>query len=143
MKHYKREPPDESQHVLQKLDVALSPTTTLLSRQPLVRVDEQMIRSYFYATYQWAPIWEPMLRESKGGDLRPLSELCSLAVVYGCAGAGLKAKAIQLHGHTSYTAALGQVQSVVSRAVKPELAQIIPILLTMAMYNVGHPPTLL
>lgn len=107
----------------------------------LIRIDEA-INSYFLTIYRWVPFWYPMLKEAAGSDSPTVSRTCSLAILYGCTGKAFKAQKLLLKAQTLYAEALHQVQPLIEQSNKTALAQLVPTIVMMAMYNVSSAKTL-
>jgi hypothetical protein len=111
-------------------------TDDLFTRMAVAEIDEA-IHSYFLAVYRWAPFWCPMLKTAIELGSPTVNRICSLAIVYGCMGKELRAQTLLTKSQALYAEALRQVQPLIEQPDKTALAQLVPPILMLAMYNVS------
>lgn len=112
------------------------PNDGIFTRVAIGTLDEG-IHSYFYSAYQWAPFWYPMLKRAINIGSPTVNRLCSFAIVYGCMGKELKAQTLLAKSRALYAETLRQAQSLIEHSDKAALAELIPTVLMMAMYDVS------
>jgi hypothetical protein len=100
---------------------------------------QQTSSSYFFATFNWAPFWRPLLLSATNGDFPEINRVCFQAISHGYMGLGLGDGALQAKGAQLYGEVLSEVQSLLLLPAKPGLAKLGFTMVMMGMYEASRP----
>lgn len=97
----------------------------------------EILSSYFFETYGWAPFWQHTMLAAATDDAPDINKACVQAIVYGYAGmkhgdAALCNRAGRLYGQV-----LHKVRSLIGASDKSELARLTVTMMLLDMYEVG------
>ncbi|KAK4233751.1 hypothetical protein C8A03DRAFT_19226 [Achaetomium macrosporum] len=114
----------------QRLVSILRPSSLAqLAPRPPLELDlgafrEDISSSYFFATFNWAPFWRPVMLSATNGDFPAINKLCFRAISYGHMGLGLRDGTLQVKARQLYGQVLTEFQSLLRQPEKSELAKL-------------------
>ncbi|KAK0649215.1 hypothetical protein B0T16DRAFT_349842 [Cercophora newfieldiana] len=117
------------------------PDFNLPPELPLVAFRREMATTYFFRSYVWAPFWRSLLLSSTStpstasDGFNYINQACFDALMYSYMGRAHRNAAFQDRGRRLYTRVLGQVQKMLPRLEKPQLAQMATPVIVMGMYE--------
>ncbi|KAK4034379.1 hypothetical protein C8A01DRAFT_18811 [Parachaetomium inaequale] len=100
---------------------------------------QQTSAAYFFATFNWAPFWRPLILSATDGDSLDINRVCFQAISYGYMGLSLGDRALQARGGRLYGQVLREVQALLLQQEKSRLAKLGFTMVMMNMYEALGP----
>ncbi|KAK4101132.1 hypothetical protein N658DRAFT_496834 [Parathielavia hyrcaniae] len=100
-----------------------------------VREELEAAPAYFFATWNWAPFFRPLLLSAASDEFPEINKICFRAISQGYAGRSVGDGALQNKGRLLYGRVLSEVQLLLQEPAKPRLARLGFTMIMMEVYE--------